>query len=461
MPKDSLCSARVRAPWQLADLAPTTPVLLALSGGADSRLLLHALKEQSERDGFALIAAHVNHGIRGEEAIRDRAFCSEICRACGVELCVLDADVPRLAREHGRGLEEEARAVRYDYFQALMREREIPILVTAHNADDHAETVLFRLARGTSLAGLCGIAPVRPFANGFLVRPMLGLTKREVLALCEELGLQYVTDSTNADVAYTRNRLRAEVLPVLEELFPGATRRMGEMSEELREDRGVLLNAAKPFVERFLENGGCAIAELQALLPSVRRQVLVQWLMQTEGIVPERVHVDAMQALIDANVPHSRLSLPQGVQIAIEGGTLCVAEEKSNEICTYDLPFAEGRTRIPDSNWTVLAQKNEKNLKVHNLSTAPYIFLTEKSVIMKDALHWRARREGDRILMRGMHRSVRRLMREAGLSLADRARLPILCRGEEILWVPFVGARDGELARNAEQAYMMVQLETE
>lgn len=443
MPKETLCDARVRAPWQLAELSPTTPVLLALSGGADSRYLLHVLSKMARRDGFPLLAAHVNHGIRGDEAIRDREFCRQICRDLGVELCVLDADVPRLAREHGRGLEEEAREVRYDYFATLMREREIPILVTAHNADDNAETVLFRLARGTSLAGLCGIAPVRPFADGYLVRPMLGLTKREILEACREAELEYVTDSTNADTVYTRNRLRAEVLPVLESLFPGATLRMGEMCEELREDLGVLTATAKPYVARYLAEDGCPLSEIKTLPVAVRRQVLVQWLMRARGVTPERVHVDAMLELIDAGVPHSRLSLPRDTRVGIEGGRLCIVRDPADEPIPYELAFAEGETPIPGMNWKISVHKSEKTLKVHNLSIAPYIILTEESAIMKNALRWRTRREGDRILMGGMHRSVRRLQREAGVSPEDRERLPILCRGEEILWVPFVGVRDG------------------
>jgi tRNA(Ile)-lysidine synthetase-like protein len=136
-------------------------------------------------------------------------------------------------------------------------------------------------------------------------------------------------------------------------------------------------------------------------------------------------------------------------------------QEPIHAFSPYDLPFFEGEMRVPDSNWTILVQGNEKNLKVHNLSTAPYIFLTEESVIMKDALHWRTRREGDRILMRGMHRSVRRLMREAKLSLPDRERLPILCRGEEILWIPFVGVRDGIEARSTDNRRVLVRLDHE
>ena len=205
-------------PQALAGLDKTTPVLLAFSGGADSRALLHFLATRANEDGFPLTLAHVNHGIRGEEALRDRGFCQAVAETYGLELCILDADIPSLAKEHGRGLEEEARVVRYEYFERLMRERRIPLLATAHHADDNLETVLFHLCRGTGLSGLCGIAPTRDLAYGILTRPLLQVSRREILAYCHNNNLEYVTDSTNSDTAYARNRIRGEVIPILSDL---------------------------------------------------------------------------------------------------------------------------------------------------------------------------------------------------------------------------------------------------
>ena len=148
-------------PWELAKTDPKTPVLLGLSGGADSRYLLHVLAQGAKRDGFPVYLAHVHHGIRGETADRDCAFCRELAKAYGFPIEVLYADVPAQAKEHGRGLEEEARRVRYDFFSRLMKQKGIPLLVTAHQADDLLETMLFRFARGTGGGGLCGMTAVR------------------------------------------------------------------------------------------------------------------------------------------------------------------------------------------------------------------------------------------------------------------------------------------------------------
>jgi tRNA(Ile)-lysidine synthase len=226
---------RLTDPRRLANLAPNAPVLLAFSGGADSVALLDMLMKEQSKDATILLA-HVNHGIRGEEALRDRAFCEKIAHERGLEIAILDADVPALAKEKGQSIEEAARGARYAFFADLMKERNIPLLLTAHHADDHLETILFRIARGTGLSGLGGIAPIRPFATGHLVRPLLGFTKQEILQYCKENALAFVTDSTNADTTYARNKIRAEVLPVLESLYSDVSHRAVRMSAELSED---------------------------------------------------------------------------------------------------------------------------------------------------------------------------------------------------------------------------------
>ena len=196
---------------ELTGMPPDTPFLVALSGGADSRMLFELASRHCRLHSSYFYACHVNHGIRGDEAIRDRDFCIALAAECPEcrDIFVLNADVPALAKENGMGIEQCARQVRYDFFDKIMLENRIPILVTAHNADDALETVIFNLARGTGVKGLCGIPASRPVKNGILVRPMLGIAKSRVLEFCQSERLIFVTDSTNADTAYARNRIRA------------------------------------------------------------------------------------------------------------------------------------------------------------------------------------------------------------------------------------------------------------
>ena len=439
-------------PQQLSGLAKETPVLLGLSGGADSRALLHILSLQAARDGFSVTLAHVNHGIRGEEALRDREFCRSLAKEYGFEICILDADVKSLANAHGTGLEEEARSVRYAYFFELMREKKIPLLVTAHHADDQLETVLFRMCRGTGLRGLGGMSPVRRLEEGgFLVRPMLSVPSREIRAYCDAEGLIYVTDCTNEDTSYARNRIRAEVVPVLESLFDDPQCRVGALAESLREDEAYLSSLADGVLADAERKTGLDLSVISEAPVPLLRRVLMRWCERVTGRTPERVHVEALLHLIAQNDPSAEVALPNDEIAGIENG--CLVRLSAEEAVDYRIPFCEGETKIPHTDFCVCVEKNEKITKINNLSIQSGINLYLKSDIMKDGLFWRPRCEGDRLLRGGMHRRLRRLYREAGISPRMRERIPLLCDGEGIVWAPFVGARDGLLTEG--EAYQI------
>lgn len=427
----------------LAEVPSDTPVLLAFSGGADSSALLHCLWEQSRANGFPLLLAHVDHGIRGAEARRDCEFCRAQANAYGVELCVAEVSVPTLAREHGRGLEEEARAVRYDFFARLMEQRKIPLLVTAHHADDNLETVLFHLSRGTGLGGLSGIAPVRPFANGSLVRPLLHVSHRELLQYCAEHRIPYVTDSTNADVTYARNRIRAEVVPVLEELCPGVQHRTARLCEQLREDDRLLFSMAEDLLRRDTVGDRIAISALQAAPLPIRTRALLLWGREQCGVTPEAVHLDALLRLCAAPLSQTEVALPHDKTICSDGRYLFA---RTRDRRTFGdggpLPTSE----ICESGVTnirVLTEKIRDEIKVNNLSTAPYIILSKDFDIIKSGAYWRTRKPGETFLFGGMHRKLRKLQAEAHIPVRRRERLPLLCDADGILWAPFVGLRDG------------------
>ena len=208
-------------------LPEVLPCLVAFSGGADSRLLLElTLRALLERDGEAgrrqVLAAHLHHGIRGEEADRDLAFCERVCAELGVELICERADVPAMAAASGESLETAARRARYRFFSRILADRRIPVLMTAHHADDNLETVLERLLRGSGTRGMGGIPAIREVTDqglglyAVLYRPLLEWTRRDILAACAELGLDYVTDSTNQEDGCLRNRIRHTVIPALE-----------------------------------------------------------------------------------------------------------------------------------------------------------------------------------------------------------------------------------------------------
>lgn len=431
-------------PWQLAKLPRSASVLLAFSGGADSRALLQLLHQDAMREGYRLILAHVNHGIRGEEALRDRAFCLRVAEELGLEICVLDTDVPALAAASGRSLEEEAREARYAFFSRLMEERDIPLLATAHHADDNLETVLFRLSRGTATRGLGGIQPARPFACGFLTRPLLGATREEILALCREQGLEYVTDSTNADTAYARNRLRHEVIPVMEELFEDPQRRVAQTCERLREDEDLLSSLAEAFLREQGSADGLAAEALRKLHPAIRRRALASFLFSITGQEPEQIHLGSVLELVTRECNGGSVTLPGGYFATVEAGRLRVLSDSlATEAIPFEADFCLGKTEFSASGVTVLVEKAEKNTNVHNLSTAAYTILNLSSAIIEESLFWRSRREGDTLYLGGMTRKLRKLYNQKQIPARLRDRLPLLCDAEGVVWAPFVGARDG------------------
>ncbi|MBR7099076.1 MAG: tRNA lysidine(34) synthetase TilS [Clostridia bacterium] len=433
---------KLQAPWELAGFDAHTSVLLALSGGADSRALLHVLSEQAKRDGNTLVLAHVQHGIRGEEALRDAVFCEALADQYGCELLRLDADVPALARQNGRSLELEAREVRYAFFERIMRERQIPLLVTAHHGDDHLETVLFRMCRGTGLHGLCGIPTVRAFGDGFLVRPLLPYSRDEILEFCRQEGLEYVTDSSNEKGECSRNRIRLDVTPALKRHFSDVTKQIYRMSQTLAEDQAYLCEAA----ERFLEENrcGCGVSAdaLRNEHPSIRRRAIAMLSPKTL----EAVHLTAAEELLERGRSGSSVSVSGNLCVCLQNGVLFVLPDLRRAEPFEEFPLCEGDVSLCDGTLTVSVKKYEKtksNANIHKMYTSSCIIIKGDSETVSRGLYFRSRREGDTVIRNGVRRQLRRLWREAGVPNALRDALPLLCDQEGIYWTPFVGFRDG------------------
>ena len=440
MTKQQLSKGKLINPYELSGGSPNAPVLLAFSGGADSMALLDMM--QTEYSSAPILLAHVNHGIRGEEALRDRTFCEQIAKERELEIVFLDIDIPALAKEQGRGIEETAREVRYAFFADLMKERKIPLLLTAHHADDHLETLLFRIARGTGLSGLCGISPIRPFEVGHLVRPLLSFSKSEILAYCQERGLSYVTDSTNADTTYARNRIRADVMPVLESLYTDVSFRSVRMSSDLREDELFLNEFAAAFVAQNSTGSGMSLKALQQAHPSIRRRALQMWFEKERGTTLESVHLQALLNLVESEDVTVRAALPTEVSAyCTKRGRLTLTDTHSQPIGEYKLPLVIGESQIPNTNLFIRITPMQTSDELERGEENVLVLLGEWKNL-EHSLVWRNRREGDVILRGKMHRRLRRLWAERGVPTEIRRTLPLLCKGEEILWAPFVGMSD-------------------
>lgn len=436
------------SPHALASFPADTPVLLALSGGADSRLLLELLARDADKHGYALYLAHVNHGIRGDEAVRDEQFCRTLAATYGCTLFVLHADVPALAEQRGESLELTARHVRYEYFSSLMHEHGIPLLATAHHADDNLETVLLRLTRGTSTAGLAGIAPVRPFAGGCLVRPLLQMTRADIISLCDRMELSYVTDSTNADDAFARNRIRHGVTPVLEQVAHLPQRQALRSCALLREDDELLYQLAQTALDALTcEPQALSLAALREQPLPLRRRMLLLWLRQNGVEAVEQCHLDALLHLVESN-RQAYADLPKSRRIGTDGHSLRLIMPDAAHYGALppdvQLPLTLGEQICHSGGFrTELRQIDPQGAVKQQNVYKPFIHETITFDTIDATAHWRARREGDVLLMGGIHRKIRKLQNAAHIPAALRARIPLLCDSHGVLWAPFVGTRDG------------------
>ena len=425
-------------PHEMLSLPKETPILLAFSGGADSVSLLHMLTISCKESGAPLYAAHLDHMIRKDEHERDRLFCQKTADSYGITLFTECADVPALAKESGESEELAARNARYDFFMRIMEEHSIPILVTAHNADDNLETLILNMTRGGGLRAMCGIPPTRAFGDKFIARPIISMAKDEILEYCEQNSLEYVFDSTNACADYSRNRIRLNVIKELRAINPKVSSVAMRMCNAIREDEEFLSELSEEFIR---ENPlPISLERLNSLKTPIRRRVIMSLANELESI-----HVTEIEKLCNAAKPHSSVSLPQKMRARTDGKLLYVeGDEKNSEKESFFFELHEGENRISDTLLLYVSY----NDTIINKSEICVSLASDK---INGKLFVRNRKSGDRILVNGMHKSVKKMMCDAKLDISLRDTLPIVCDDDGIVFIPYIATRDGIKAKKSEK----------
>ena len=408
-------------------------VLVGLSGGADSVMLLHLLCEYKRRTAadFTILAVHVNHGIRGVEADRDEAFARELACSLKVEFISSHVDVPALARESGKGLEEAARDARYSIFSDIISSRnDILCIALGHNATDNLETVIFNMMRGAGSRGMSGIPPVRDN----LIRPVIYIPKADITLALVNAGISYVTDSTNSDTAYTRNYIRHEIIPRLSKLTDTPEVSVRRMGQNIRDDGEYIDSVA----ERFLRDcdGAPDAAALAALHPAVFYRVIAAMVAELTDRSPERVHIEKIRSLLDGG--SFSYDLPGGCSFVCSCGSCRVT--RADEAVSFDIPVMRGRTELPDfsAELVISDKKTEISHNVYKFAIQADI----SSAIICGSLHLRSRRQGDSYRSHGMTHKIKKMLIDAKIPVDMRDRVPILCDDRGIVWVAGFGARD-------------------
>lgn len=408
-------------------------VVAALSGGVDSAVLLHLLADVCGRRPIALYALHVHHGIRGAEADRDAAFCENLCRELKIPLEIVRLDVPAMAAASGRGLEETAREARYAALEDFCRRTGVERIATAHHADDNLETLLFNLIRGAGSRGGGGIAPVR----GRIIRPLIACTREEILGYAAECGIPFVEDSTNADLSYSRNFLRAKVIPLLKQMNPSLPAAALRFSAHLRQDDEALCRIA----------GGLAndlsCAGLAALPPAISRRIVRSAYEKTAGAVLPADQTDALMELIRTGREGSRVCLSGGISGIIRRHRLTFAPTRTPEtVRSYRYALRPGENFIPEISamlclYGEIGEKEEIAIKEKQNIYKLFIHRSlDFAKIAYSDLVVRSKADGDTIRYGGMTRKVKKLLWERGIPPERRALCPVLADSGGILWIP-------------------------
>lgn len=389
-------------------------MLCAVSGGADSMYLLCRMLELGRERGFSVACAHYNHWLRGAESDRDEQFVRAFCAERAVPCYVGSGDV---ASVRGMGTEEAARTLRYAFLQACAAENGFRWVVTAHTADDNAETMLLNLARGCGLRGLGGIPPVREN----LLRPMLDTTRGEIDQWLLAQGIPHVEDSSNAEDDFARNRVRHAAVPALEGVNGAFVRHAAQAAALLREDEAYLTDLAAAFLVQYAPETGVPTRALLDLARPVRARVF----RALAGEHLSQLHVEALHALC-AGTEHAALDLP-GVRVTREQGRLWFGEtaEAPRVSCTLQ----PGETvYLPERRLTVTVSVPEVAAEIHNTLTTFYF----KSTSIRGKLSLTSRKPGDRIRLAGRNctkllsdlfteRKLTQIERDTALVVRDEA----------------------------------------
>lgn len=395
-------------------LMPGDRVVCAVSGGADSVALLFAMYLLSSKLEITVEAAHFNHCLRGAESDADADFVAQLCDRLEIPLHMGRGSVV----PGKKGLEAAARSARYGFLESLPGK-----IATAHTADDNAETVLMHLVRGTGLKGLGGIAPIR----GALIRPMLTVTREEVLAFLQEYHLSWREDSTNAQDAFLRNRLRHRVMPLLQEENPSLAQNLSQMALRLREDEQLLSNQ--------IPDTDADIGLLRPLPYPLRSRWITAFLEAGGVKEPEKEHIEQVDRLIYSAKPSAGADLPGGIRVSRCYDRLEITGKA--ERLEKQLLQIPASIPIPGTDFVLCV----------DYATALYCEPDRFTVALPTQLCLRSRQSDDRMRLPGGMKSLKKLFIDKKIPAMRRDSIPVLADADGVLGVLGFGPNLDRLAK--------------
>lgn len=436
MKTDSIFTTFKRTISRYRMIAPNDKVLVAFSGGPDSTALLHLLLELRRDLPFDLVLAHFNHRLRAA-ADDDERFVRNVAARLGLPLVVKRRAVRTAARVHKLNLEEAARELRYDFLKTAAARMEATKIATGHNLNDQAETILIRLLRGTGRLGLAGIFPV---VDWIIIRPLIGISREEIEDYCRRKGLAVRRDETNRDRRLLRNKIRLSLIPYLEKHYePRLTRKLGRLAMILGDDESALEHETREVYDGLTVRAGGRLQldgqRLSEISRGLARRVIRAFIAETKGDL-RRISFDDVESVLGLSDGQERM-LPSQLVIRREGGFLFFTKERPAAS-----PYAfvwDGRHPLP-----IVPAGMILSGKIMKRARAVKPSFDDQSRCFCDAekirfpLLVRSRRDGDRYRPLGApgRKKLKEILRAKKIAAAERGALPVICSGNDIVWVP-------------------------
>lgn len=420
-------------------------VLCAVSGGADSVVMLHILLQLSSKLGIKVHAAHFNHHIRpAEETNADEEFTRKFCMSQGATFHVGHGDIYGRVKQTGETVEEAARYLRYEFLQKCVPGAKV---ATAHHADDNLETMLMKMIRGCGTKGMCGIPPKRDN----IIRPVLCLSREEIEEYAKVNNLKYVTDSTNNTDDYLRNRIRHHIIPLMKAENSNVSTNSVSTASVIRNDSDYMENKAyEAMMEVRLREGIYDSEKIKCLDKPIMDRVIMNILDENAiEFSSNDVHkvIDAINSVNGAVT----MNFPGGIKAIASFGTLRFKElNKANH---SDVEIICGETTWGNS---VISMDNIDAVK--RISRNPNQLMVSKEKI-SGKLIVRSVKDGDKMRMPGGTKSVSRVMREKGIWVEDRGAFPVICDNNGVVAVIGVGINMDYKVEVGKPAYMFSILE--
>lgn len=421
---------------------PGDTLVVALSGGADSAALLDLLTKLPGYD-LHLIVAHLNHCLRGAESDTDQEFCRDLASHHKIPFEFRRIDVKKMASASRLNLEDAGRRARIQFLDDIYTKYAATAVVLAHHADDQAETVLMRLLRGSGMAGLSGMTYRN--SHGF-IRPLLDVTRVEIEQYLRCCSLEWREDASNSDTVYLRNRIRHQLLPLLEQYNPAIRKSLNSTALILSGDEALLSELTEQAfgeVCRVEEEGiACSVGKLRGLNIALKRRVIRHAFKQLTGTLQavSLRHINAIFEIIDSDRPNSRLDLPQSVTALREYDRLLIMRQnKLASETSFELVIPEpGDYQLPSGGTMVVKL------------VSPADFLEDLNSVYFDLdkipfpLVVRTFRPGDRMVPFGMsgRKKVKDIFIDKKIQLAERRRIPFLLSGDDLIWVAGVSVAE-------------------